>query len=358
MAERTYRFSAPYLHAMTRRLFEAVGTPRRIADDVAEILVNANLAGHDSHGVLRIPAYLRAIESGGIIPAAEPVVLKETPGMLVVDGRSGFGHYTARWLMARLIEKARRVDICCASLINHTHIGRLGEYAEQAAQAGVIGIVMYGAIGVRRGGTAPYGGATSALSTNPIAAGVPTGDEVPFVLDYATSKIAQGKVQVARSKGIDLPPGALIDKHGHPSVNPADYFDGGVLLPFGEHKGYALSLLIALLSGLAGQFDMERSAVSGVFMQVISIGALTPLDAYQRGVRTVLSAVKSTPPAPGFAEVLVPGEPEHRSRAQRLVHGIEVPATTYREIQDWAATLGVPLDAGVVEAADTGRYAV
>jgi LDH2 family malate/lactate/ureidoglycolate dehydrogenase len=172
---------------------------------------------------------------------------------------------------------------------------------------------------------------------------VPTGDDVPFILDYATSKIAQGKVQVARSKGHDLPPGAILDKHGHPSVKPADFFDGGVLLPFGEHKGYALSLLIALLTGLSGHFDMQHSTVSGVFMQAINIGALTPLDVYQRGVRAVLDAVKSTPPAAGFAEVLVPGEPEHRARAHRLAYGIEVPVTTYREIEQFALKLGVPL---------------
>ena len=352
----THRFTAAHLHAMTRRLFEGAGTPRPIADDVAEILVNANLAGHDSHGVLRIPAYLKSIEAGEIVPAAEPVILKETPGTLTIDGRSGFGHYTARWVMARLLEKARQADICCANLINHTHIGRLGEYAEQAARAGAIGIVMYGRTGVGRGGTAPYGGAASMLSTNPIAAGVPTGDDVPFILDYATSKIAQGKVQVARSKGHDLPPGALIDKHVNPSVRPADYFEGGVLLPFGEHKGYALSLLIALLTGLSGHFDMQRATVSGVFMQAINISAFTPLETYQRGVRAVLNAVKSTPPAQGFSEVLAPGEPEHRTRAHRLAHGIEVPASTYREIEQCAPKLGVSLGTDLVEAADSRRY--
>ncbi|MGH7186856.1 MAG: Ldh family oxidoreductase, partial [Pseudomonadota bacterium] len=340
-----HRFSVDTLTDVTRRIAAAMGTPPPIAAAVAEMLVGANLAGHDSHGVLRIPADLQSIEAGEIVPAAEPVILRETPGTLTIDGRSGFGHYTARWVMARLLEKARHADICCANLINHTHIGRLGEYAEQAARAGAIGIVMYGRTGVGRGGTAPYGGAASALSTNPIAAGVPTGDDVPFILDYATSKIAQGKVQVARSKGHDLPPGALIDKHGHPSVNPADYFEGGVLLPFGEHKGYALSLLIALLTGLSGHFDMQRATVSGVFMQAITISAFAPLEAYQRGVRAVLNAVKSTPPAPGFSEVLAPGEPEYRARVDRLAHGIELPATTYREIEQCALKLGVSLTA-------------
>ncbi len=347
---------APHLHAITRGIFVAVGTPRPIADTVAEILVNANLTGHDSHGVLRIPAYLRSIESGEIVPAAEPVILKETAATLTIDGRTGFGHYTARWVMARVIEKARQADICCANLINHTHIGRLGEYAEQAARAGVIGIVTYGRSDPGGGAAAPFGGAGGVLGTNPIAAGVPTGDGVPFILDYATSKVAVGKIHVARSKGVELPPGALVDKHGNPSVRPADYYDGGVLLPFGEHKGYALSLLICLLGGLSGHFDVARGAVSGVFMQAINISAFAPLEDYQRGVRATLNAVKSTPPAPGFSEVLAPGEPEQRSRARRLVHGIDIPDTVYRQIEEHAAKLGVSLGADTVEDADAERY--
>ncbi|MCZ6679939.1 MAG: Ldh family oxidoreductase, partial [Candidatus Poribacteria bacterium] len=133
---KTYYLEASYLHSVTRRIFTAAGAPRHIADNVAEILVNANLAGHDSHGVLRIPAYLRGIESGRMNPAVEPEVVRETANTMLFDGKHCFGHYTARQAMKRTIEKAKAADVCSASLINTGHIGRLGQYAEEAARAG------------------------------------------------------------------------------------------------------------------------------------------------------------------------------------------------------------------------------
>ncbi len=189
-----------------------------------------------------------------------------------------------------------------------------------------------------------FGGASSALGTNPIAVGIPTGDDAPFVIDFATSVIAGGKVLVARSKGADLPPGAAVDKEGRPTTDPAVYFDGGSLLPFGAHKGYALSLFFSLMGGLAGGFGNEATAMSGLFMQVYDVAAFSPLEEYRRQVRTVLDAVKSTPPAPGFDEVLVPGDFESRSRQQRLAEGIEVPADTFAKIEAWADKLNVPLE--------------
>lgn len=341
----TRRFHAEYLLDVTRRIFMAVGAPNHIAADVADILVNANLTGHDSHGVLRIPSYLRAIERGEIVPDAEPVVLREAASALLVDGRHGFGHYVARWAMVRAIEKARQADVCCVSLTRLNHIGRLGEYAEQAARAGCIGIVTSGSAEPGQEPTVPYGGAKGALGTNPIAAGVPAGDRPPFILDYATSVIAVGKIHVAHSRGLNLPDGCLIDKHGRPSVRPADYFDGGYLLPSGQHKGYALGLLISLLGGLSGQFDANRGMMEGAFMQVISVAAFLPPADYQRAVGAVIDGVKATPPAQGFSEVLTPGEPEQRARAQRLVEGIEVPETIWQQIAEWAQRIGVSLGA-------------
>lgn len=339
----THLFSIPHLHSLAQRLFIAAGTPRHIADAVAEILVNANLAGHDSHGVLRIPAYLGSIEKGAIVPHAEPEIVKETDTTFVFDGKNGFGHYVARQAMQRAMEKAKEANVCCVSFLRTGHIGRLGEYAEQAARAGCISLITVGG-GAKGGGrTVPFGGAEGAMGTNPMAVGVPTGDDAPFVIDYATSVIAEGKIQVARSQNADLPAGCILDKHGNPSVKWADFYDGGFLLPFGGHKGYALSLLMCLLGGLSGNFNVERGAMGGTFMQVINVSAFTPLDEYQRAVRAFLNGIKSTPPAPGFHEVLVPGDFEHRSRVHRLAHGIELPDTIYRQIEEWAGKLKVSL---------------
>ncbi len=350
-------FDASSLHAATRQLLTGADTPRHIAEDVAEVLINANLAGHDSHGVLRLPGYLNGVSNGGTQPAAEPEMSNETANTFRIDGKNGFGHYTARRAMERAIEKAKQADNCVVSFVNTGHIGRLGEYAEQAARGGCIGIITYGGGSKNRGGTVPFGGAHGGLGTNPIAVGVPTGDNSPFIIDFATSMIAAGKISVAASMGVDLPEGCIVDKHGNPSVKTADFSDGGSLLTFGAHKGYAFSLLVCLLGGLSGTFDIERAAMgSSTLMQVINISAFTPLEPYQEGVRAFLDGIKSIPPAPGFDEVLVPGDFESRSRSQRLANGIDVPDTVYSQLQTWAEKLSVSLSEDLVEAADVERY--
>jgi uncharacterized oxidoreductase len=275
---------------------------------------------------------------------------------MLVDGQGGFGLYTARWAMNRAIEKARQAQVCCVSLTRTGHIGRVGEYAEQAAYAGCIGIITSGDSKPGVNYVVPFGGIKGTLGTNPIAAGVPTGDAAPFILDYATSVIAEGKIKVAVSQGVDLPEGYILDKHGAPSVRTADFYDGGLLLPFGKHKGYALGVLVTLLGGLTGDFSIERGTMDGKFIQAIDVAAFTPLDAYQRGVRATLNAIKALTPAEGVEEVLVPGEPEYRARIQRLADGIELPDTVYWQISDRARSLGVSMSESDVPDADIARY--
>lgn len=331
------------LQELTSQLFQKVGAPQPIADDVARILIGANLAGHDSHGVLRIPIYLQQITEGKLDPAAEPTIVEEDATTLKIDGQNGFGHYTARRAMALAIEKARQSKISCVTFTRINHIGRLGEYAEDAARAGCLGITTVGNGSRDFGRTAPYGGAQYRLGTNPIAVGVPTGDDVPFVLDFATSIVAEGKIQVARSKGLDMPPGHLFDKQGQPTVKTADFYDDGCMVPFGLHKGYALSLFICLLGGLGAPFDPARAALGGCYMQVLNIDAFTPLADYQRNVRMFLNAMKETPLAPGFSEILAPGDFEERNRRQRLANGVDVPETILSQLQVWAQKLNVPM---------------
>ena len=336
----------------------AAGAPHHIADCVAGVLINANLSGHDSHGVLRIPQYLGWIADGSLLPAAEPKVMNETPNSLLVDGGQGFGHYAALRTVDTAIEKAKTGNVACANLVHMSHIGRLGEYAEAAAQAGCIGIIT---CGVGLGCTTPtrvvpYGGAVGKLDTNAIAIGVPTGDGGPFIADFATSVVAEGKVRVALSKNLDLAEGCILDKHGNATVKPTDFFDGGWLLPLGGHKGYALSLITCLLGGLSPDLDLGADGMSGAFMQVINIRAFAPLDSYQRGVRAFLDGMRETPAAPGFDEVIVPGDLAHRRRVERLTNGIELPETTYRHIQDAAAQLKVSLSEDSIKSRDIERY--
>ena len=348
------RLTAPRLHALVRRLLTAAATPRHIADVVAEVLVNSNLAGHDSHGVLHLPRYLKSIADGQLDADAEPAVVRETAASLVIDGRDGHGHYAARWGMRRLLEKAAEQEICRAGFRRIQHMGRLGEYAEMAAREGFIGIVLYGGSGSC---TLPYGGAEGALGTNPIAAGIPTAAGPPFVLDYATSRIAISKALLARSRGRPLPAGCIVDRDGNPSVDPEAYFDGGNLLGFGGHKGYALSLLVGLLCGLSGGYEAGRRAHGiGHVMLVMNVESMTPPAPYREAARAFLDRVKSTPPAPGFDEVIVPGDFEHRSRVERLRGGIEIPHRTWAELEECGRSLGVALAEVAAEPEDEARY--
>lgn len=355
MAE-THNICASKLHSLVRRLFTTLNTPRHIADVVTQSLVNANLAGHDSHGMIRIETYLGGIESGGIDPVAEPEPVKETDNVLVFDGRNGLGIYTAYRAMEIAIEKAKRSSVCCASFVRIGHIGRLGEHAELATRSGCIGMVTWGDGSGTGGATVPFGGAEGALSTNPIAIGVPTGDDTPFISDFATTVIAGGKISVAASVNADLPEGAVIDKNGNPTTKIDEYQDGGYLLTFGGHKGYALALLTCLFAGLSGKFEPERAGLNGTFIQAINVEAFTPLNEYQRNVRAFLDGIKSVTPAPGFDEVLVPGDFEYRSRQERLANGIEFPTSIWSTLMEWAEKLNVPLDGDVVEPADKERY--
>ncbi len=340
------RFSHQLLEQLSREIFIAAGAPPDIAAHVAHSLVDANLAGHDSHGVLRIPSYLQFIQQGTLKPAERPVVEKEGPTSALVDGRQGFGQIAATFAMDLAVEKALAVGVAAVGIHHCNHIGRVGEYVENAARRGCIGLALYGMSGPHAGNAAPYGGAARCLGTNPYAIGVPAGQRAPVVVDFATTTIAEGKIRVARAKHEPLPPGCIVDREGRPSTDPEDYYNGGMLLPFGGHKGYGLSLVAALLGGLAaGDGPVQDGRVSGVFMLAINPAVFRPASEFGAVVDRVLHNVKSVPPAPGFSEVLIPGEPEARSREQRLREGIPLPDDTWRALQDAAAMLGVPLPA-------------
>lgn len=338
--------SASSLEQVTCRLLEAAGTPPTIAGRVAQILVGSNLAGHDSHGVLRIPAYLDMIRRGTLVPSATPQPLRETAATALVDARRGWGHYAAEWTMRLALRKARESGSCTVVLRECNHIGRLGEYAEQAARAGFLGVVIVGTGGRGRGGAAPLGGAERALGTNPYAFGVPTAQEPPFVIDFATTVVAEGKLQVARSKRMDLPEGLVLDTEGRPSTRTAAFYDGGSMLFMGGHKGYALSLFAALAGGLNGVFRPENWDLDGVMIQALDPRAFLSEAEYRGHVQAFLEGIKSVRRAHGSDEILYPGEPEARTRAARLAHGIEVPATIWDQLTAGATGLGLTLELG------------
>jgi len=323
------------LRAMTATIFQAAGATPAIAAAVADALVLANLAGHDSHGVIRIPAYVAQITAGRLDPAAEPALVSRRAATALIDGRHGFGQVAARFATDQAVALAKEYGAAAVGVVHCNHVGRLGEYPERAARQGVLLFATCGSVGGRFARTAPFGGRGGVLSTNPIAIGLPAGERPPMIVDFATTVVAEGKVQVARAKGAALPPGALLDKHGRPTTNPNDLYDGGTMLTFGGHKGFGLALAAAVLSqGLTG-------SRGSFFLWAVDSGAFTPAAEYGRRVDWMIEQVKAVPPAEGFSEVLVPGEPEQRERARREAEGIPVAEATWEAITKTAEDLGV-----------------
>lgn len=334
-------------------LFVAAGASERNAARVTASLVDASLAGHDSHGVIRFIQYTRAIEAGQLDPASEPVIVKETSTSSLIDGKWTFGQVSAELAMKKAIQQARSYGIAIVGLFKAYHIGRLGEYSDMANEAGMVGMVFGGGFGGAGGSgkpsVAPYGGARGALGTNPISFGVPAGDLPPIMLDIATSAVAGGKISLARAKHEPLPPNCILDRYGNPSTDPEDFYADGTLLPFGGYKGYGLSVVIELLApALTGSDECAEPKLGGgthtragsVFI-AINPSIFRSFEGYAAAVGEKIKRIKSVPPAQGFEEVLLPGEPERRTREKRLIEGVSLPDDSWRSLRDLGSKYGL-----------------
>ena len=343
-------FSKEQLQKITTNIFEAGGVPSNEAVIIAELLVASNLAGHDSHGVIRIPQYIGLIASGLIQPGAPMETERETLSHALINGNWGFGHVIAREAMSLAIEKAKLSTVSAISIYNCNHIGRIGSYSMMAADANMVGITM-----VNAGGTAlyvaPFGGRDGRLATNPIAIATPTREGQPMLLDITSSVVAQGKIRVAVNSGESVPLGWLMNSEGEPTQNPQDLMESppGALLPLGGivgHKGYALGLMIDILGGALSGAGCSGSGntrlQNGVLMIVLDIANFTPLNHFYDHVEGLVAHVKASPAAPGFEEILTPGEIEARQTERRLREGIPIDDETWRQIQETAAEVGIP----------------
>jgi uncharacterized oxidoreductase len=344
-----------FVAAVARKM----GADSDVAAELARHLVGSNLAGHDSHGVIRVPQYVGDMDRGLIVPSARPVFVRETAVAGLLDAKRGFGQHSTMVALEWAMAQARQHGVAMVAVRHSTHIGRLGEYAERAAGEGLIGVVTVGAVGDGIGGVVPFGGRARFLGTNPWAISVP-GRGRHFVFDAATSTVAEGKVRVARAAGKPLAPDSIVDRDGRPTRNAEDFYGGGALLPLGGapagHKGYGLGLASALLGALGMIGDPEptlvgaappeqgdtRGRIAGVFLQVVDPAAFGDASRYATLVDEALSAAKRQPPVDGVVEVLVPGEPEERARARRGREGIALPAATWTELGKVAARFGVP----------------
>ena len=337
------------LHSLVSNILQAVGADERNADRVAEALVSSNLAGVDTHGVLHLPRYVEYVQDGEIEPTAWPKVLSETPATALVSGNWGFGHVTAKYAMELAIEKGREQGIAIVGIVQAHHIGRLGEYAELAASEGMIGLVWAGGYGEQKPMAVPFGGRKPVLHTNPLAMGFPAGDEPTIVLDFATTAIAGSKVLLAQQGGKPIPPDAVVDKHGNPTTDAEAFLDGGAQLPFGGHKGYAIMLAVEYLSrillGTAKYADPDKGGIymrdQGVSMMAFKADLFQPLDEFEALAAEMERRIRAIPPAPGFDEVIVPGDPEARNRAERTENGIPITDEIWASLVQTAESLGV-----------------
>lgn len=335
---------AERLREIASQLLMGFGASEEEAGVVARHTVGANLAGHDSHGIILIPTYIDRIKRGHIQPGAPFEVVRETATSTVIDGHWGFGYVVTERAMEITIEKARRSSVAATTVFRQSHVGRLADYPLMAAAAGMIGL-MTADSGRSAKTVAPFGGREARLGTNPICIAMPSDLEAPMFIDMATSAVAAGKLNVARARGLSIPEGWILDKEGRPTTDPAA---GGVALPLGGsegHKGYGLSVMIEILSGiLTGLgFGHEPSGRhnDGCFLAVFNVEAFRPLPEFKREVAEFAAYLTSTPPAEGFERVYYPGELEYLSTQRLLREGISVEDSTWARLGDLARELGL-----------------
>jgi uncharacterized oxidoreductase len=333
------------LEVLATRIFAALGAPEADAGAVATLLVRANLRGHDSHGVIRVPQYAGAIRAGHVNPKSPIAVVAETPVIARLDGGRGFGQVVARRGMEMAIAKAKANGLSAVTLANTTHVGRLADYAEMAAAQGLVGMLWVNAVfGLN---VAPWGGAARRLGTNPHAIAVPGDGGPAMVLDFATSVVAEGKMRVKRNRKQQAPPGWFIDAQGRPGTDPEVFYGTppGSLLTAGEHKGYGLSLAVEILGGIlsgTGAAGPGTGAfANGTLMICLEVQRFIPLADFRNQMADFIAWVKSAPLVPGVGEILIPGEPEARLEAERRRDGIPIEDETWRQIETLAAELGV-----------------
>ena len=331
-------FTPEELYQTGFALLQAAGTPAEEARIVMEHLVGANLAGHDSHGIILLPTYIARIQRGHIVPGAPIEIERETPTTARINGNWGFGYVVTTRAMEMAIAKAHVHQVAAMTIYQQGHVGRLADYPLMAARAGMIGLITCDS-GRAPKVVAPYGGRAPRLGTNPLAIAFPSDLDGPVFLDMATSAVAAGKLAVRRNRGEPAPPGWIIDKHGQPTTDVTAFYEGGAILPMGgaqAYKGYVLSFMVetlsGILTGLGFGLDPHGRHNDGTFLAVFNVEAFRPLAEFKRDLAAFVTYLKETPPATGFSEVLYPGELEYQTAQQRRRTGIYVEEETWRQI--------------------------
>jgi uncharacterized oxidoreductase len=339
--------SADRLHRIGAALLVAAGASDEEAEIVMQHSIDANLAGHDSHGIIQIPTYIDRIQVGHIVPGAPWTIVHESPTTTVVDGHWGFGYTVTRRAMQLTIDKAQQSNVAAATVMRQGHIGRLASYPLMAAEADMIGLITADS-GRGPKAVAPYGGREARLGTNPISIAVPSNLDGPLFLDMATSAVAAGKIALAVSRRETVPLGWIVDREGKHTTDPTQLRQGGALLPLGgneAYKGSGLAVIVEILSGLLTGlgFGVEPTGRhnDGCFIAVFNVAAFRPLEEFKQEVTELAQYLKATQPSEGSRGVLYPGEIEHLRAQERRRSGIDVEDATWRELQKLAERYGL-----------------
>jgi LDH2 family malate/lactate/ureidoglycolate dehydrogenase len=338
---------AERLREIGKALLMANKVPEDEASTVARHVINANLAGHDSHGVIMLPNYIDRVRANQIVPSAPFTIVQESPTTTVVDGNWGFGYVINEKAMQLTIEKAEKSNIAACTVFRQGHVGRLASYPLMAARAGMIGMA-WADSGRSPKGVAPFGGREARLGTNPWAMAVPSDLDGPFCMDMATSAVAMGKIKLAEARGQEVPLGWIVDKDGELSTDPKK-IAGGALLPLGGpgegYKGTALAAMgevfCGILTGLGFGVEPSGRHNDGCFLIAIKVEAFRPLLAFRKDVADFAHYLKDTPPAKGSSGVLYPGEVEHRQEQKRGAEGIEIEDATWKKLGTLAQEGGI-----------------
>ena len=347
------QIQAEALRGIARRIFAAAGSSSGEAEKVAARLVEANLTGHDSHGVIRIHQYVTAVQGGWLHPNTSVEVISETGAVIALDGGFGFGQVVAEQAMERAIVKARSHGVALMTLRNSSHVGRLADWVLMAADEGFVALMLCNGAGAPPF-VVPHGGREPRSSTNPMAVAVPVPGGEPFMLDFATAAIAEGKVRVAHHKGGEVPEDCLLAPDGTPTRDPGVLYQEprGTLLPFGGrvggHKGSGLVLACDLLAGaLSGgrcNHPVDKARIrfaNNLFAVVVAPDVYGSDFGIGEEVRAFLDYVRTSAPRSPDGEVLIPGEPERRNRAERSTHGVLLPDATFEQLLEAGELVGL-----------------
>src|SRR5215813_5951870 len=342
------------LHGVPLRVFEAAGSNSDEAQLIADHLIEANLRGHDSHGVGLIPNYLQHLAGGTVFPNRKGRVVSEDGSLIVYDGERAWGQIAAREAVLLGIAKARETGVAVVALRNPHHIGRVGTYGELCADAGMVSFHFVNVTDARPA-VAPWRGTDARFSTNPVCIAIPGPEpQRPVILDMATSVVAMGKVRVARNKGEQMKPGILLGGDGKPTTDPGAMYrqPRGAVLTLGEHKGYALAFVCEMLAGAlcgGGTMRPERqgagTATNGMLSIVIDPSRLIDRERLREEIATMTRYITASPPQRPNEPVLIPGDPERLTRAERIKNGVPVDDETWRELVVAARSVNVLVEA-------------